>query len=49
VGLLFESISNRGLRCLLLYLRLLFSLHSRLPTNEGFPQLVIEDLRPHLE
>src|ERR1700731_2857368 len=44
-----ESISNRGLRGLLLNLRLLFSLHSRIPTNEGLPELVIEYLRPHLE
>ena len=44
-----ERISNRGLRDLLLNLRLLFSLHSRIPTNEGLPELVIEYLRPHLE
>jgi DNA invertase Pin-like site-specific DNA recombinase len=44
-----ESISNWGLRGLLLNLRLLFSLHSRIPTNEGLPELVIEYLRPHLE
>ena len=44
-----ESISKRGLRGLLLNLRLLFSLHSRIPTNEGLPELVIEYLRPHLE
>ena len=44
-----ESISNWGLRGLLLNLRLLFSLHFRIPTNEGLPQLVIEYLRPHLE
>ena len=43
-----ESISNWGL-CTLLNLRLLFSLHSRIPTNEGLPELVIEYLRPHLE
>jgi hypothetical protein len=43
-----ESISNWGLRGLL-NLRLLFSLHFRIPTNEGLPQLVIEYLRPHLE
>src|SRR5258707_15123929 len=47
VGL--ESISNRGLRGLLLNLGLLFSLHSRVPTNEGLPELVIEYLRPDLE
>jgi hypothetical protein len=44
-----ESISKRGLRGLLLNLGLLFSLHSRVPTNEGLPELVIEYLRPHLE
>ena len=44
-----ESISNRGLRGLFVNLRLLFSLHSRIPTNEGLPELVIEYLRPHLE
>ena len=44
-----ESISNRGLCGLLLNLGLLFSLHSRVPTNEGLPELVIEYLRPHLE
>ena len=44
-----ESISNRGLRGLLLNVGLLFSLHSRVPTNEGLPELVIEYLRPDLE
>ena len=44
-----ESISNWGLRGLLLNLRLLFSLHSRIPANEGLSELVIEYLRPHLE
>ena len=44
-----ESISKRGLRRLLLNLGLLFSLHSRIPTNEGLPELVIEYLRPDLE
>ena len=44
-----ESISNRGLRGLLLNFRLLFALHSRIPANEGLPELVIEYLRPHLE
>jgi hypothetical protein len=44
-----ESISNRGLRGLLLHFRLLFALHSRIPANEGLPELVIEYLRPHLE
>jgi hypothetical protein len=37
-----ESISNRGLRGLLLNFRLLFGLHSRIPANEGLPELVIE-------
>jgi hypothetical protein len=36
-----ESISNRGLRGLLLNFGLLFSLHSRIPANEGLPELVI--------
>jgi hypothetical protein len=49
VTLFFESISNQGLRGHLLNLRLLFSLHSRIPTNEGLPELVIEYLRPHLQ
>ena len=44
-----ESISNRGLRGLLLNFRLLFGLHSRIPANEGLPELVIEHLRPHLQ
>src|SRR5271165_2747480 len=44
-----ESISNQGLRGLLPNFRLLFSLHSRIPTNEALPELVIEYLRPHLE
>ena len=44
-----ESISNWGLRSLLLNFPFLFSLHSRIPTNEGLPELVIEHLRPHLE
>jgi hypothetical protein len=48
-GIRDESISNRGLRGLLLNLRLLFSLHSRIPTNECPLELVIEYLRPHLE
>ena len=37
-----ESISNRGLRGLLLNFRLLFALHSRIPANEGLPELVID-------
>ena len=41
-----ESISNRGLRGLLLNFRLLFGLHSRIPANEGLPELVIDHLRP---
>jgi hypothetical protein len=41
--------SNRGLRGLLLNFRLLFGSHSRIPANEGLPELIIEDLRPHLE
>ena len=44
-----ESISNRGLRGLLLNFRLLFGSHSRIPANEGLPELIIEDFRPHLE
>jgi hypothetical protein len=43
-----ESISNWGLRGLLLNLRLLFGLHSRIPTNKGLQELV-EHLRPHLQ
>jgi hypothetical protein len=49
IGCKLESISNRGLRGLLLNLRLLVSLHSLIPTNEGLPELVIEYLRPDLE
>ena len=45
----YESISNRGLGGLLLNFRPLFGLHSRIPANEGFSELVIEHLRPHLE
>jgi hypothetical protein len=44
-----ESISNRGLRGLLLNFRLLFGSHSRIPANEALPELIIEDLPPHLE
>jgi hypothetical protein len=44
-----ESISNRGLRSLLLTFRILFGLHSRIPANKGLPELVIERLRAHLE
>ena len=44
-----ESISDRGLGGLLLNFGLLFSLHSRIPANEGLAKLVIEHLRPHLE
>ena len=44
-----ESISNRGLCGLLLNFRLLFVLHSRIPANEGLPELVIEHLRPDLQ
>ena len=43
-----ESISNQGLRGLLLNFRLLFSLHSRIPANEALPELVIEYLRARL-
>ena len=45
----FESISNRGLCGLLLNFRLLFVLHSRIPANEGLPELVIEHLRSDLQ
>jgi hypothetical protein len=45
----YESISNWGLCGILLNLRLLFSLHSRIPTNEGLPELVVKYFRPHLE
>ena len=48
-ALILESISNRGLRGVLLNLRLLFNLHSRIPTNEGLQEVVIEYLRAHLE
>ena len=41
--------SNRGLCGLLLNFRLLFVLHSRIPANEGLPELVIEHLRPDLQ
>src|SRR5260221_11537861 len=44
-----ESISNRGTCGLLLNFRLLFLLHSRIPANEGLPELVIERLRPDLQ
>ena len=44
-----ESISNRGLRCPPLNFGLLLGLHSRIPANEGLPELVIEHLGPHLE
>jgi len=47
--LFLESISKRGLCGLLLNFQLLFILHSRIPANEGLPELVIEYLRPHLE
>ena len=43
-----ESISNRGLYGLLNF-RLLFVLHSRMPANEGLPELVIEHLRSDLQ
>jgi hypothetical protein len=43
-----ESISNQGLRGLLLNFRLLFSLHSRIPANEALPELVIEHLHARL-
>ena len=48
-GLKEESISNRGLCDLLLNSRLLFVLHSRIPANEGLPELVIEHLRSDLQ
>jgi hypothetical protein len=44
-----ESISNRGLCGLLLNFQLLFVLHSRIPANEGLPELVIEHLRSDLQ
>jgi hypothetical protein len=44
-----ESISKRGLCCLLLNFQLLFVLHSRIPANEGLPELVIEHLRSDLQ
>src|SRR5271166_3705534 len=44
-----ESISNRGLCDLLLNFRLLFVLHSRIPANEGLPELVIEHLCSDLQ
>ena len=49
IKLVKESISNRGLRGLLLNFGLLFDLHPRIPANEGFPELVIEHLGPHLK
>ena len=36
-----ESISNRGLRGLLLNFRLLFGLHSRIPANEDSNSMLI--------
>jgi CubicO group peptidase (beta-lactamase class C family) len=47
--LIVESISNRGLCGLLLNFQLLFVLHSRIPANEGLPELVIEHLRSDLQ
>jgi len=47
--LLAESISKRGLCGLLLNCHLLFVLHSRIPANEGLPELVIEHLRSDLQ
>ena len=44
-----ESISKRGLCGLLLNFQLLFILHSRIPANEGLPELVIEHLRSDLQ
>jgi hypothetical protein len=44
-----ESISKRGLCGLLLNFQLLFVLHSRIPANEGLPELVIEHLRSDLQ
>ena len=43
-----ESISKWGLRGSSQF-RSLFSLHSRIPTNKGLPELVIQHLCPHLE
>ena len=48
-GIEIESISNWGLCGLLLNFRFLFVLHSRIPANEGLPELVIEHLRPDLQ
>jgi hypothetical protein len=44
-----ESILKRGLCGLLLNFQLLFVLHSRIPANEGLPELVIEHLRSDLQ
>jgi len=43
-----ESISNRAYAAFFQYPSLI-DLHSRIPADEGLPDLLIEHLRPHLE